>query len=58
MYFKPEEVDIKEPPIIVNIIKNKDKSKFDEYIDMPDVEIDEAIAKKTFTILSLGIITK
>ena len=58
MYLKPEEVEIKDPPTIVKRIKNKDTSKFDEYVDMPDVEIDEVMARKTSTNSSLGIIKK
>ena len=30
MYLKPDDVDIKDPPTIVNNMRNKDKSKFDE----------------------------
>ena len=58
MYLKPDEVDIKEPPTIVSNIKNKDKSKFDEYIDIPEVEIDEIIARKTLEKPWFGIIKK
>ena len=58
MYFKPEDVDIKDPPIIVKRIKNRDTSKFDEYVAMPDVEIDEVMARKTLPNSSLGIIKK
>ena len=39
-------MDIKDPPTIVNNIRNKDKSKFDVYVVIPDVEIDDVIAKK------------
>ena len=38
MYLNPDEVDIKDPPTKVNIIKNSDKSKFDEYREIPEVE--------------------
>ena len=55
VYLKPEEVDIKEPPTTVNNIKNKDESKFDEYANTPDVEIDVVTAKKTFKKPSCGI---
>ena len=58
MYLKPDEVDIKEPPTIVSNIKNKDKSKFDEYIDIPEVETDEIIARKTLEKPWFGIIKK
>ena len=58
MYLKPEDVDIKDPPTIVNNIKNKDKSKFEEYVVIPDVEIDEVIANKTLENPSFGIIKK
>ena len=51
-------MDIKDPPIIVNDIKNKDKSKFEEYVVIPDVEIDEVIANKTLKNLSFGITKK
>ena len=51
-------MDINEPPTIVNNIKNKDKSKFEEYVVIPDVEIDEVIANKTLVNPSLGIIKK
>ena len=47
MYLKPEEVDISEPPIKVNKIKNKDMSKFGEYTVIPDVDNDEVIPKNT-----------
>ena len=58
MYLKPEDVDIKDPPTIVNNIKNKDKSRFEEYVDIPDVEIDEVIAKNTLANPSFGITKK
>ena len=44
MYLIPDEVDIKEPPIIVKIIKKKDTSKLEEYMEMPEVDIDVVIA--------------
>ena len=47
MYLKPEEVDISDPPTIVKRIKNKDTSKFEEKVVIPDVEIDDIIAKNT-----------
>ena len=47
MYLKPDDVEINEPPIIVNNIKNNDKSIFGEKVDIPDVESDEVIANKT-----------
>ena len=40
-------MEINEPPIIVNNIKNNDKSIFGEKVDIPDVESDEVIANKT-----------
>ena len=55
MYLKPDDVDIKDPPTIVNNIRNKDKSKFDEYVDIPDVEIDEVTARKILATPSLEI---
>ena len=58
MYLKPDEVDIKEPPTIVSNIKNKDKSKFDVYIDIPEVEIDEMIDRRTLEKPWFGIIKK
>ena len=51
-------MDINEPPITVNNIKNKDKSKLDVYIEIPEVDMEEATAKNTFEIFSLGIIKK
>ena len=56
MYFKPDEVDIKEPPIIVKRMKSMDASKLDEYVLIPEVDMDEVIAKKTAAIPSFGII--
>ena len=58
IYLNPDDVDIKDPPIIVSRIKNNDKSVLDEYTDIPDVESDEVIAKKTLLIPSWGIIKK
>ena len=58
MYFKPEDVDIKDPPTMVKRIKNNETSKLDEYVDIPDVEIDDVIARKILTAFSLGIIKK
>ena len=58
MYLKPEEVDISDPPTIVKRIKNKDTSKFDEYVAIPDVEIDEVTERKTLAAPSWGIIKK
>ena len=58
MYLNPVEVDINDPPTIVKSIKNKDKFKFVELVDIPDVDIDEVIAKKIFANPSLGIINK
>jgi len=55
---KPEDVDISDPPIIVNKIKNKDRSVSDENVDIPEVEIEDTTAKKTFKKLLLGIIKK
>tara|TARA_B110000438_G_scaffold260576_1_gene270712 strand:+ start:1455 stop:1610 length:156 start_codon:yes stop_codon:yes gene_type:complete len=51
-------VDTKEPPIIVKSIKNKDKSKLDEYVEIPDVDIEDTIANKTFKKPSSGITKK
>ena len=42
---KPDDVDIKDPPTIVNSMKNSERSKFDEYVLIPDVEIDEELQK-------------
>ena len=58
IYFKPEDVDIKDPPTIVRRIKNSETSKLDEYIDIPVVEIDEVTARKMLATPSLGIIKK
>ena len=51
-------MDIKDPPTIVKRTKNRDTSKFDEYVAIPDVEIEEVIARKTLANSSLGIIKK
>ena len=51
-------MDIKDPPTIVKRIKNNETSKLDEYIAIPDVEIDEVIERKTPAIPSLGMIKK
>ena len=58
MYLKPDDVDIKDPPTIVNNIRNKDISKFDEYVDIPEVEIEDVMERNTLAIPSLGIIKK
>ena len=58
MYLKPDDVDIKDPPTIVSNMRNKDKSKFDEYVDIPEVEIEDVIERKTLAIPSFGIIKK
>ena len=58
MYFKPEDVDIKDPPTIVKRIKNSETSKLDEYVDIPDVEIDEVTARRILANPSLEIIKK
>ena len=54
----PEDVDIKEPPMTVNSIKNKDKSNVASYDVIPEVEIDETTARKIFNIPSEGTIKK
>tara|TARA_B100001750_G_C14953937_1_gene324942 strand:+ start:31 stop:207 length:177 start_codon:yes stop_codon:yes gene_type:complete len=48
VYLNPDEVDIKEPPTIVNNIKNNDKFKSELYNEIPEVEIDVVTAKNTF----------
>ena len=58
MYFKPEDVDIKDPRTAVKRIKNSETSKLDEYVDIPDVEIDEVTARKILANSSLEIIKK
>ena len=55
---KPEDVDIKDPPTIVKRTKNDETSKSDEYIAIPDVEIDEVTARKILANPSLEIIKK
>ena len=60
MYLIPDEVDIIEPPMIVKRIQKRDMSKSseltnEEYVVMPDVDIDEVIAKKASAIPSVGI---
>ena len=60
MYLMPDEVDIIEPPMIVKRIQKRDMSKSselanEEYVVMPDVDIDEVIAKKASAIPSVGI---
>ena len=51
-------MDIREPPIIVKRIKKSETSKLDEYVDIPDVEIDEVTASKILANPSLEIIKK
>ena len=46
-----------DPPTTVRRIKKSDKSKFVEYVLMPEVDIDDVIAKKTLASPSL-LITK
>ena len=58
MYFKPEDVEIKDPPTIVKRIKNVETSKSDEYVAIPDVEIDEVTARKILANPSLEVIKK
>ena len=58
MYLNPEDVDIIEPPTIVSNIKNKETSKSNEYVEMPEVEIDEVIARNILARPSDGIIKK
>ena len=58
MYFKPEDVEIKDPPTIVKRTKNVETSKSDEYVAIPDVEIDEVTARKILANPSLEIIKK
>ena len=60
MYLIPDEVDTIEPPIIVKRIQKRDMSKSseranEEYVVMPDVDIDEVTTKKTLAIPSCGI---
>ena len=58
MYLNPEDVDITDPPTIVNKIKNNDKSKKEEYVVSPDVDMEEVIARNTFAKPSSGITKK
>ena len=58
MYFKPEDVDIKDPPTSVKRIKKREISKLDEYVEIPEVEIDEVTASKMLANPSLEIIKK
>ena len=51
-------MDIKDPPTIVKRTKNRDTSKFDEYVDIPDVEIDVVMASNTSATFPLGITKK
>ena len=51
-------MDSKDPPIIVKSIKNKDISKLEEWIEIPDVDIEEVMDKNTLKIPSFGIIKK
>ena len=47
-----------DPPIMASNIKNKDKSKSDEQVVIPEVEIDEVMAKNTLANPSWGITKK
>ena len=58
MYLNPDDVDTKEPPIMVKRIKNKDISKLEAYVVIPDVDIDEITANNILKIPSFGIIKK
>jgi len=58
MYLNPDDVDTKEPPIMVKRIKNKDTSKFEAYVVIPDVDIEEITANNILKIPSFGIIKK
>ena len=58
MYLKPEDTETNDPPIIVKSIKIKDIWKFEEYIAIPDVEIEDVTAKNIGLIPSEGIIKK
>ena len=51
-------MDIRDPPTSVKRIKKRDTSKLDEYVDIPDVEIDEVTASKILATPSLEIIKK
>ena len=43
---------------MLNNIKNNDKSICEEYVEIPDVEIDDVIANNTLANPSFGIIKK
>tara|TARA_B100000745_G_C19917015_1_gene308010 strand:- start:361 stop:516 length:156 start_codon:yes stop_codon:yes gene_type:complete len=51
-------VDINDPPTIVKRINKSETSIFEEYVVIPDVEIDEVTARKTLAAPSLEIIKK
>ena len=51
-------MEIIEPPIIASKIKNKDKLKFDECMDIPELAIEEVIPRKIFKMFSFEIIKK
>ena len=46
--FKPDVVEIAEPPITVKIINNRETSSLEEYIEIPTVDIEETTFKKIF----------
>ena len=50
IYLNPDDVDITEPPTIVKSRKNSDVSRFDEYVEIPEVDIEDVIAKNTLAI--------
>ena len=50
-------MDIKDPPTIVNDIKNKDKSKFEEYVVIPDEGFTNVFFVITSSISTSGITT-
>ena len=63
MYLIPDEVDIRDPPIIVKRIQKRDMSKLRElanveYVVIPDVDIEEVTPKKILVIPSFGTIKK
>ena len=58
MYLIPDEVDIKEPPIIVNNIKNMDILGFEKCKPIPDVDSDEVVARKKLEMFTSGRIKK
>tara|TARA_B110000438_G_C15346501_1_gene450227 strand:+ start:320 stop:535 length:216 start_codon:yes stop_codon:yes gene_type:complete len=58
VYLKPEDVDIKDPPITVNNIRNKDKSKLDGEVVIPDVAIDDTIPRNVLKKFSFGTTKK